>query len=371
MEKLLGWPTQSTSAPVCQMEELWKYVIEESHSFAWVDGQFLMYTKRKLLSLSVSLQQLWLGEVHLHKGSGNMPSPPPIAFLVTLTGLALGGFTSNAFIIAVIVIEWAKSRSLNSSELLLLSLGMSNICSTVSVMAAVYWEHHNLRNFFMSRVTYIFVSIALLSRFWFTAWLCVFYCIKIVNCTHSLFLWCKQRISWLLPWILVASAVISVLSSVLAFQFVPVRLQSNTTVNITGIVHEELEITVLSSYQIFFLVVGSSCPLLVVLLCCIFIVASLYRHVCQMTGKESSFRNPQTEAHFKAAGTVLFLLFLYLSFYIAQTLVAMGRIEDNTIASHVCSLVIMGYSLAQAAILVWVNPKLKQAVPRMLLGRKA
>ncbi|XP_066472927.1 taste receptor type 2 member 8-like [Tiliqua scincoides] len=302
-----------------------------------------------------------------------MSSLVPIACLVTLTGLALGGFTSNAFIIAVIVTEWAKSRSLNSSALLLLSLGMSNICCTASLGACTFDSLFQpiFSTLTTAQALYTFWNIAMLSRFWFTAWLCVFYCIKIVNSTHSLSLWCKQRISWLLPWILLASAAISILASVFAVHLVPVHLQNNTsTVNITDMGREELEIKILPSFITFFLVIGSSCPLLVVLLGSIVTVASLYRHVCQMRGKEFSFRDPQTEAHFKAAGTVLSLLFLYLSFYIAQVLVSMTRMKENKIANFVCAMVIMGYSLAQAAILVWVNPKLKQAIPRMLPGRK-
>ncbi|XP_066472900.1 taste receptor type 2 member 40-like [Tiliqua scincoides] len=300
-----------------------------------------------------------------------MISPLPIAFLVTLHGLALGGFTSNAFITAVIVIEWAKSRSLNSSELLLLSLSISNICCTASVMAVVYREHFNIRNYLMSRVTNVLLNIAVLSRYWFTAWLCVFYCIKIVNGTHSLFLWCKQRILCLLPWTLAASAVISIFSSVFAFQFVPVHLQSNTTTaNITDMTQNAGEDKILPSYEIFYFVIGCSGSLLVVLLCSTVTVAFLYRHVCQMTGKESSFRNPQTEAHFKAARTVLFLLFLYLSFFLAQILPLTSSTEYKKIVFCVYCIVLIGYSLAQAAILVLVNTRLKQALTQMLPGRK-
>ncbi|XP_066472946.1 taste receptor type 2 member 8-like [Tiliqua scincoides] len=286
--------------------------------------------------------------------------------LITVFGLALGGFTSNAFIIAVIVTEWAKSSSLNSSELLLLSLGVSNICFIATAIAAVFWSI--FRNFLMPQVIGIIMGIAVLSRFWFTAWLCVFYCVKIVNSTHFLFLWCKQRISQLLPWILAASAAISIISPFFAFRLVPVHLQGKTsTVNITGMAQEEAEGKILPSYEIFFLVIGSSCPLLVVFLCSIVIVASLYKHACQMRGKESSFRSPQTEAHFKAAGTVLFLLFLYLSFYITQVLTLVIPTE---IVSSVYFVVLTGYSLAQASILVLVNSKLKQALTRMLPGRK-
>ncbi|XP_032997754.1 taste receptor type 2 member 10-like [Lacerta agilis] len=162
-----------------------------------------------------------------------MPSPQLIAFLASLAVLAIGGLISNGFIVAVIVIEWARSRKLDAREQLLLSLGMSNI-----------------------------------------------------------------------------------------------------------------------GYSAF--------P------CSITVVASLYRHVYKVTGKGSNVRSLQTDAHTKAAGTVLLLLILSISFYAAKILFLTGYINKDIVAISVCLTLILMYSPVQAALLVLVNPKLKQAAARML-----
>nr|XP_028573281.1 taste receptor type 2 member 1-like [Podarcis muralis] len=261
-----------------------------------------------------------------------MPSSQIITFLVALIDLALGGLVSNGFVVAVIVIEWAKCKTLAAREQLILSM-----------------------------------AFGLFSRLWVIAWLCVFYCIKIVNSTHSLFLWCKLRISRLVPWLLGGSLVITFLASFTAIQNEQCNsLMSNATVNNANMTQGKTENKLDCFLEDLLLIGHTVCPFLIVFICSILVVTSLCRHVCQMTGKESKFRSPQTEAHVKAAGTVLFLLILSIFFYVAETLFITGQAGKNIYATSVCITVIISYSPVQAAILVSVNPKLKQAAARML-----
>ncbi|XP_061473816.1 taste receptor type 2 member 1-like [Rhineura floridana] len=298
-----------------------------------------------------------------------MPSPQITAFLVAVVDLALGGFISNGFIVAVIVTEWAKSRTLATSEQLL-SLGMSNVCVTVLLTAFLinYFLVDDFGNHLMLQFLYLFATFVIFSRFWLTAWLCVFYCIKIVNSTQSLFLWCKLRISKLVPWLLVGSQVFSLVLSFFAMQNKHIQRQSNTAVNNTNVTQGKTQPDLASSFKVFFLITGSGCSLLVVLISSVVVVASLCRHVCKMSGKEPNLWSLQTEAHIKAAGTVLSLLILYISFYVAHTLIVTADFEkiQKKFALLVCSAVMMMYSPAQAIILVLVNPKLKQTATRML-----
>nr|XP_020647086.1 taste receptor type 2 member 134-like [Pogona vitticeps] len=55
------------------------------------------------------------------------------------------------------------------------------------------------------------------AQYTFTAWLCVFYCVKIVNSTQSLFLWWKLRISRLIPRLIVGSLIFSLSAAILMF----------------------------------------------------------------------------------------------------------------------------------------------------------
>ncbi|XP_060615861.1 taste receptor type 2 member 8-like [Anolis sagrei] len=296
-----------------------------------------------------------------------MFSPATIAFAVVAIVFALGGFISNGFITAVILREWTKSRSLASNEQLLLSLAVSNFWATALLIPFYInatFRDDSISNLFLLPGLYLLATFVIMSRFWFTAWLCFFYCIKIVNSTHSLFLWCKLRILWLIPRFLAGSLFCSFLFSAFALQFTSRQIQSNIAVNVTNTTEVKTSKHTLNTFEAFFLAVGSGCPFLVVLLCSILVVASLCRHVCRITGKDIHGRSLQTEVHIKAAWTVLSLLLLYISYYAAHTLsiiVTLGK--DEGILAAMVRIV---YPSAQASILLLVNPKLKQAATQVL-----
>ncbi|XP_062825432.1 taste receptor type 2 member 10-like [Anolis carolinensis] len=95
-----------------------------------------------------------------------------------------------------------------------------------------------------------------------------------------------------------------------------------------------------------------------------FIVVSLCGHVCQMRSKESHLRSFQAKAHIQATWTVISLLLLFLSFFVAQTLSMTVDIGYN--GKLFIFTVMSIYSPAQAVILVLNNPKLKQALAVMV-----
>ncbi|XP_062977645.1 taste receptor type 2 member 4-like [Elgaria multicarinata webbii] len=292
-----------------------------------------------------------------------------IAFLVAVADLALCGLISNGFIVTVKITEWAKSKRLTSSNQLLLSIGISNFSTTI--LLTVYF----LYKFSTDTVNNIILQIlngitafAVFSRFWLTALLCIFYCIKIVNSNHSVFLWCKMRISRLIPQLLVGSLVISMIASIFSIQQIFMQSKSNTTANIRNVTQAKTLISFDTSSQLLFLSICSGCPLLVVLLCSILVVASLCRHVCRMASKESSFRNLQAEAHVRAAGTVLSLLILFLFIYLTGNVAALMHTYKSQLVYVVALLV---YAPAQATILILVNPKLNQEATRMLTRTKS
>ncbi|XP_067320892.1 taste receptor type 2 member 40-like [Anolis sagrei] len=282
-----------------------------------------------------------------------MSSLQIFVFLLAVADLVLGGLISNGFIATVTIREWTKHRRLASSEQLFLSLALSNIFSTILLFPngwGMYVESFLLLvNIFP--LTF-FVSV---TRFWFTAWLCVFYCIKIVNSTHALFLWCKMRISWLIPRLLIGSTTLSFFVYFLSIMTLPTDVQGNTTGNAT------------MGLRFLFLIIGSSSPLIVVLFCSIMVITSLSRHVCRMASTTSSFQDLQTEAHIKAVRIVFFFLFLYVSNFVAHTLIL---VEDVVTREMIRALVVMiMYSPAQGAVLIFTNPKLRQAL-NLLLQRK-
>uniref|UniRef100_A0A8D0CCQ2 Taste receptor type 2 n=1 Tax=Salvator merianae TaxID=96440 RepID=A0A8D0CCQ2_SALMN len=293
--------------------------------------------------------------------------------LASVADFVFCGLLSNGFITAVIIMEWAKSRSLAACEQLLLSLGVSNIFATIVLSLNLFYLNVKIifSNTFILLVYHSFCYVVVFIRYWLTAWLCVFYCVKILNSTHSFFLWWKMRISRLVPRLIVGSCVISFLVSFFIALTISIQLQSNKTANITNTTEVRKMEELSKNANIFFLIIGSTCPLLIVFFCSVLVVASLCRHACKMTSEESNLRNLQTEAHVKAARTVLSLLVLYISFYMLQTLGSVLEFQKNLISFLMCFIVMLIYAPVQAAILVLSNPKLKQIASRMLSRAKS
>uniref|UniRef100_A0A8D0BMG7 Taste receptor type 2 n=1 Tax=Salvator merianae TaxID=96440 RepID=A0A8D0BMG7_SALMN len=298
----------------------------------------------------------------------DMPLTKIITFLTAVADFVFCGLLSNGFITAAIISEWAKSRSLAACEQLLLSLGISNIFSTILLIMYLFISEtkNGVTKTLMFQLYKGFTIHFTFIRYWLTAWLCVFYCIKILNSTHPFFLWWKMRISRLVLRLIAGSCVISFVASFFIALHIPKQFQSNETAIITNITQEENMGELWKGSRNFFFVIGSSCPLIIVFLCSVVVVVSLCRHICQMTSKGSNFMDLQTEAHVKAARTVLFLLALYISFYVTHTLNLVLNLQKDQISFQVCFIVMLMYSPVQAAILVLSNPKLKQTVSRML-----
>uniref|UniRef100_A0A803TUI2 Taste receptor type 2 member 40 n=1 Tax=Anolis carolinensis TaxID=28377 RepID=A0A803TUI2_ANOCA len=241
-----------------------------------------------------------------------------ILFILTLVDLALGGLISNGFILTVILREWKKSRSLGSSEQFLLGLVLSNLWASV-ILIPVYINDYIIPIFprnFGKQIMYPLGDFLVISRHWFTAWLCVFYCIKIVNSTHSFFLWCKLRISWLVPRFIAGSLVVSLFFGLFMSFFTFRYIQSNITTIDTKRNEEMFHYRKIDVPEILFLIVGSGPPLLMILGCSILVVVSLCRHMYRMKYKEHFSKNLQIIAHVKAAVIILSILFLYLIFYV-------------------------------------------------------
>uniref|UniRef100_A0A803SLQ2 Taste receptor type 2 n=1 Tax=Anolis carolinensis TaxID=28377 RepID=A0A803SLQ2_ANOCA len=302
--------------------------------------------------------------------TGDMPSIQIFVFLLAVADLGFGGLISNGFIATVTIREWTKHRRLASSEQLFLSLALSNICSTILTIL-YFWGTYVTNNLLLFKI-FPATFFAAVTRFWFTAWLCVFYCIKIVNSTHALFLWCKMRISWLIPrisWLihrlLLGSLLISLFISFFAFHEFLFEFQSNRTASVANRTQEQTLRKTVDYFKVLFLAIGTSCPLLVVLFCSILSIVSLCRHIHRMTREKSSFRSIQAEAHLKAAQTMLSLLFFYVLFYVGETLSMTIHFENGKQISAI--FVVLLYSHAQAAILVLVNSKLKRTATQILL----
>ncbi|MEE6513659.1 hypothetical protein FKM82_021433 [Ascaphus truei] len=298
---------------------------------------------------------------------------PPMHMCIILFFIAVGsllGILSNLFIVLVNLLNWFKGRKFNRCDLILTSLGISNICfqcsTTVDKIIFIAF-----RDLYFTKNIYLFYCPGMVlfinPNSWFTTRLCVYYCIKIVNRNTHLFIWLKQHISSIVPWVLLGSAVGSVGIALPAIWNIYIVLPGNTTANYSV---DDIEIRWSLPYAgtTGFLVV--ICPFLLVVLSIALILVSLCQHVVNMKENASGFSKPNLKAHIGAANTIMSLLLSYLVFNIAETLLITNVFPVDSPGYVLCWALIMGFTISQSLILIPGNPKLKKALRRFLCFAK-
>ncbi|XP_043821091.1 taste receptor type 2 member 3-like [Dromiciops gliroides] len=296
-----------------------------------------------------------------------------VAFFVAFSEFFLGTWV-NGFIGLLQFLTWVKSRKISLPDFLILTLTLSRIILQGILMLdnALALCYPHLREVGMSMqiidIFWIFtnnLSICLMTC------LSVFYCLKIANFSHYVFLWLKWRVSHVLAWILLGSGLYSFFSTVpliLNFSTYSDLSQMKLSENCTEHAQRKLkEYYVLHMLSALWLAI----PLSVSLVSSVMLILSLVRHTQQMQHYATEMRDLSTMAHVKATKVILSSLFLFLGYLLVLFLTMSAHFLPNRkLAETTGSLIFGAYPSLQTFILIQENQKLKQAFLRMFQVKK-
>ncbi|XP_071982175.1 taste receptor type 2 member 40-like [Engystomops pustulosus] len=281
-----------------------------------------------------------------------------VSMIVLGVSTVMAVFT-NSFIIAVNLIDKAVSKSLSPSDLIVITLCVSNIFFQLIMLINDYMSFVCGDIYFQDEV-YIISTVLLIlpiyCSFWFTVCLSVNYYLQIVIATHPLLIRLKLAVARLVPQLILASLFISFATGLpAAWNF------HNDSPNINISMNESVEISVPSLNVVYLLpsnLISCSIPLILVAITNGLIIKSLVAHNSDKNAKgELSAR---AEGRVRAARTISCLLFLYISFYISEILVFIEIFPQSSPGFCTCLMIIYGYSPAQSIVLIFGSPKLKQ-----------
>ncbi|MEE6512401.1 hypothetical protein FKM82_019355, partial [Ascaphus truei] len=275
--------------------------------------------------------------------------------MLTISTIAcIVGYIFNSCIMAVSYRNWRNDISLNQCDLILLSMGLSNVAllcvlNTESLLPMVR-SHIRFYSEIYSAVIFLELFLIYLS-FWLTAWLCVYYCIKIANFMHRLFFRVKLWVSSVLQKLLLMSAVGSFIISVPSLwtcrQIDP---QENTNCSETY----ALEIS-----YIIVTVLGCCLPFLLSFISIGLTLTSLWGHVWRMKQKTSDFSIPRLQVHSRAARNMILLVVLSMAVCMTQLYLLFFPDDPNNILITICWYFSLWYPAAQAFLLIQGNTKLR------------
>ncbi|MEE6516166.1 hypothetical protein FKM82_025418, partial [Ascaphus truei] len=277
----------------------------------------------------------------------------------------IAGTIFNSCIMAVSYRNWRKDISLNPCDLILLSMGLSNLALLCILNAELFLNlvpsHLRFSREIYSALIFLELSLIFLN-FWLTGWLCVYYRIKIANFMHRLFFRVKLWVSSVLQKLLLMSAMGSFIISVPSLWTCrKIDPQENSTYSLTANCSAVSETSALYISNIVILAVLGCClPFLLSFISIGLTLTSLWGHVWRMKQKTSDFSIPRLQVHSRAARTMILLVVLSISFCITELCLLFFPFRPENIFMNLCWYSLLCYPTAQAIILIQGNSKLRR-----------
>ncbi|KAM8953294.1 taste receptor type 2 member 4-like [Pelodytes ibericus] len=243
-------------------------------------------------------------------------------FVFSFIEIAVGIFL-NAFIILMNFVWWLKCRSVQSIDLILVSIGLARLLLLITFVTDYFTLLFNgwlLESKYFWQIFSIAIMFVSFCSLWTDTLLCVFYCVKITNYSHRFFLYLKLNISRLVPRLLLASVTISFFSS-LPCAWIVYETASNST-NISSALYDpqiNMEVDFLNIPIIY--VLGSSVPLFIFCTAISLLMGSLLSHTSRMKSMNAGSRNPRLDALTSAVRNMLSFMLFHLIYVGSMNLV--------------------------------------------------
>ncbi|KAM9627736.1 taste receptor type 2 member 40-like [Morphnus guianensis] len=283
---------------------------------------------------------------------------------------SMAGLLGNGAVLAVCSTSCIRSKTLSSYDMIMIFLSLSRFSLQSWMMLDLFLSLFCETSYYEENLFVIFKTVFMFlnySSLWFAAWLSVFYCTKIASFTQSFFIWLKQRISSLVPWMLITSSLFSFATS-LPFAWDVYDVHNNFTAPLTMTNSSERRVTMKASF--FFLILlcnaGVALPLIVFVVSSILLIRSLWIHTRQMQNNATGFRDASLEAHIGAIKSIFSFLILYVTYFISLVLILSNIFLPLSIGEAMCSAVMAACPAGHSMVLIWSNPKFRELPARIL-----
>ncbi|NWQ60396.1 TA2R9 protein, partial [Neopipo cinnamomea] len=285
-----------------------------------------------------------------------------------ITFEAFAGMWINAFIVSVICMSWVKKKTLNSNEKILLLLGSSRfwyLCTSwVYYFLSIIYPH----SLYVHPTLQLVVSIQSFlsySSLWFSASLCVFYCIKIANFRNNFFIYLKVKIDRMVSWLLLGSVFFSLVIGTIAYEIADQAHCNNRNSTGRGSFWKANIKMDKHFFPSFFITgFGYAVSFIAVTFSALLLLFSLWKHKCNM--QTNSMKDLSMDAHIKAMKSILSFFVMY-SINFACLILNMVYVTKK--GSPVVFLILVfqyAFPGVHSLILIFGNPKLEKTLLRIL-----
>ncbi|XP_071988586.1 taste receptor type 2 member 10-like [Engystomops pustulosus] len=163
-------------------------------------------------------------------------------------------------------------------------------------------------------------SFAMSCNVWFSTFLCVYFCLKIVNVKNTLYICLQRNFQKVFPWLFMSAILGSVLVSFLFILNMTEENSSNLGLNISAInMQNNSSFTDIKEKDILYFMILSWTATMILSISASVIVTSLFKHMNQVQQNFGGFRSPNMKIHVQVLRTVISFLFSYIFIFSALT----------------------------------------------------
>ncbi|XP_077341346.1 taste receptor type 2 member 8-like [Lithobates pipiens] len=275
------------------------------------------------------------------------------------------GFFLNGFLFMKNVIGWLQGKKLQGIDIIMASLGLVRIIllmqSALRISVVIFTDLWNLVKMYVDYIFTAQIFVEFCSLWWGTV-LCVFYCVKITNYSNRLFMKLKMRISGMVPWLLLGSMMVSLVSSLPYGWCVYSFDKVNSTHIYNGTITEEIHLHINYVSVHIIISAGSFVPFLIFCVAIFFLVVPLFKHTRNMNNNSTGFTKDQLDVLLSAIRNMFSFLIFHILYFISGVLFPLSVQLGSPVFVLVCLIFLSAYPSLHSVVLIFSNVKLKQSI---------
>ncbi|XP_031239939.1 taste receptor type 2 member 140-like [Mastomys coucha] len=282
--------------------------------------------------------------------------------ITTLCVEFIVGSLGNAFIVLVNIMDWIKKRKISFIDQIFTALAISRIGFLCSIITTILiYELYPALIMTKRLVKEINMSWTVTNHFsiWLATSLSIFYFLKIGIFSNSIF-HLKWRVKQVVSVTLLVSLLIFFLNILIINKCLDVWVDEHeVNMNYSAILSTANQI---SRHILLINTVFTFIPFTVSLVMFLLLIFSLWRHLKNMQGNATGFRDISTAAHIKALQMVVTFLLMYTIFFLSILLQFCNiKFKKKHLGSLLFSIIGFAFPSVHSYILILGNTKLRQA----------
>ncbi|XP_073493325.1 taste receptor type 2 member 40-like [Phyllobates terribilis] len=206
------------------------------------------------------------------------------------------------FIFIANILNWAKDKNAPQGDHIITGISVCNLVH--EMIKSIRFLNIIYKSLLMAKILIALFHIVDSCNFWFSTLLSVYFCLKIVNVKHTLYISLQRNFHKALPWLFISVIAGSVIISAPLLIEVSEEISSQSRLNASENIQQRIIFLPTKFNDISAFMILTLIAMLIFFISASAIIISLFKHMNQVQQNFGDFRGPHMKAHIQASRTV-------------------------------------------------------------------